>query len=91
MALLLAAVLSGGVLGCGYMCNYGLSPCPVDPAPGLNGAGRPGAKGHCPTEYRPTCIEGDSQCTTDKNGCTVCDCVPSRLHDMNHGDPSQRP
>ncbi|XYH97683.1 hypothetical protein ACMHYB_59675 [Sorangium sp. So ce1128] len=71
----LAALAAGGALGCGHACNHGFSPCPTASsaysAPGGSGA----RKGSCPSEYRPLCLGKDNRCSTDKNGCQVCDCV----------------
>ncbi|WP_437967343.1 hypothetical protein WMF04_48670 [Sorangium sp. So ce260] len=70
----LIALAAGGALGCGHACNYGFSPCPaVSPATSVSSS--TAAQGTCPTEYRPLCPGLDTRCTTDKNGCQVCDCA----------------
>ncbi|MGK3988637.1 hypothetical protein WME99_36675 [Sorangium sp. So ce136] len=71
----LAALAAGGALGCGHACNHGFSPCPTTAsASSVPGASGP-RKGSCPSEYRPLCLGKDTRCSTDKNGCQVCDCV----------------
>jgi hypothetical protein len=90
--MLLVALLAGGTSGCGFACNYGLSPCPAGAEASGAGTRPAGAQGRCPTEYRPICIDGQEQCTMDKNGCTVCDCLSRRRTlDAVPGDPRLAP